>query len=116
MTGDGVEIQLGRNEALYRSVNDRIEELNRGFEDGLDLTGEWLCECADPGCTSRVTATTSEYQSIRADPRTFMVYPGHVAPEVERVARRNERFTVVEKLGDRAVIAEATDPRAPVGT
>lgn len=106
-----VQIRFGKNEALYRSVNDSIAELSKSLGDGLDLHCEWLCECADPNCTTRVAVTASEYEAVRANARTFMVYPGHVAPRVEHVVRGNERFTVVEKLGVRAEVAEATHIR-----
>lgn len=106
------EARLAENEALYRSVNERMESINESLEDALQLPSEWVCECADRGCATPIRATIAEYESVRANPRTFFVYPGHVTPSGERVVRGNERFTVVEKLYIRAEVAEATDPRA----
>jgi len=61
-------------------------------------------------CTARINAHLSEYEAVRRSPRTFLVFPGHVYPEIERVVDENERFAIVEKLGAGAAIVEAADP------
>ena len=48
---------------------------------------------------------------MRTNPRAFIVYPGHIYPEVERIVAGNGRYMTVEKLGDGGEIAEALDPR-----
>jgi hypothetical protein len=103
--------RLARNQALYRSVNEEIETLNKAFDAAVGIGGRWICECADTDCTVMVDARLDEYEAVRANPRTFIVYPGHVYPEVERVVRGNERYTIVEKLHLSAAVAEATNPR-----
>jgi len=59
----------------------------------------FVCECAAVGCTTRVEATLAEYQIARAQPTRFLVAPGHMDPDYERVVTTNERFAIVEKLG-----------------
>ena len=103
--------RLAQNQALYRSVNEQIEALNQAFDAAVGIGGEWICECADTSCTTMVSATLYEYEAVRLNARTFLVYPGHVYPEVERVVDGNERFEIVEKLGDGAAVVEAADPR-----
>ena len=100
--------RLAQNEVLYRSVNERLEPVNESLEASLKLPSEWVCECADAGCTTRIRATVTEYESVRAHARQFLVYPGHVDPSVEHVVRGNERFTVVEKSDASAEVAETT--------
>jgi hypothetical protein len=106
--------RLAQNQALCRSVNEEIETLNKAFDAGVGIGGKWICECADASCTVMVDARLDEYEAVRANPRRFIVYPGHVYPEVERVVRGNERYTVVEKLAKGAEVADATYPRGPV--
>jgi hypothetical protein len=101
------------NQSLYRSTNERMKELNEVFEEVASVNSEWICECADTECTLRVSATLDEYEAVRLNSRTFLVYPGHVYPEVERVVRENERFTIVKKIGESGKIAEQLDPRGP---
>jgi len=106
------QARLAENEVLYRNVNERIEDINQVFDAVATIGGEWICECSDMSCTTPIKATLAEYEAVRANPRTFMVAPGHVFRDVERVVRGNERFTVVEKLGAAAEVAEQHYARA----
>ena len=46
------ERRIGMNEALFREVNERLEELAQGFAhpETLDL----ICECGNVSCASRI--------------------------------------------------------------
>jgi hypothetical protein len=105
------EVRLAENQVLYRNVNERIEDMNEVFAEITSAAGEWICECADTNCTTSVKATLAEYEAIRANPRTFIVAPDHIFPEIERVVSGNGRFAVVEKLGTAGEVAEANDTR-----
>ena len=113
MDGELSGRRAAENQSLYRSVNERIKQLNAALgevaPDGDSY--EWLCECADTACTVRVSATLAEYEAVRGNPRTFIVAPGHVYPEVERVLEENGRVVVVEKVDDGGEVAESLDPR-----
>jgi hypothetical protein len=101
--------RLARNEAMFRSVNERVEEVVQpGAEEEIDF----LCECGDSGCGEKMTLTRQEYEQVRADGAQFAVYPGHDIPTVEEVVLRAERFFVVRKHPHEAEIAEKTDPRS----
>jgi hypothetical protein len=98
-----------RNEALFREVNERIE----GVSTMLDRDDEmqFLCECDDPECLEKVSATRGEYEAIRAVATHFVVLPGHVDPDIEHVVQDSGRFFVVEKEGRAAHEAQEDDPR-----
>ena len=100
--------RVGKNEALFREVNERIKDLTL-----YDGEAEFLCECGDESCTRPIPMTLAEYQEVRADGTHFVVTPGHEAPDLERVISTNERFAVVEKLpGLPSDLAARVDPRA----
>jgi hypothetical protein len=99
-----------RNEALFREVNERIEDVSSTIAPEEQLM-EFLCECDDTACVEKVNASRAEYEAVRAVATHFIVVPGHEDPEIEHVALRNERFLVVEKEGDAAHEAEEGDPR-----
>lgn len=82
-------------EALFRDVNERIAESAERFE--AEAT-DFVCECSDPNCTHRVSASLVEYEEVRAEPTTFLVVPGHEAGDIERVVSDRGRFRVVEKF------------------
>lgn len=102
------ERRVGFNESLFRDVNERIVELGNGFD---VAETEFVCECADSSCTSRLVASLAEYEAIRANPQRFLVLPGHERADVERVVENRDRYLVVEKFGEAGEIAEQTDPR-----
>jgi hypothetical protein len=98
------------NEALFREVNERIEDVSTTFVSDEEQM-EFLCECDDTACTEKVSATRAEYEAVRAVAIHFIVLPGHDDPDIENVALQNERFLVVEKEGGAAQAAEESDPR-----
>jgi hypothetical protein len=99
-----------RNEALFRKVNERIEDLSTTLAPD-DASIEFLCECDDWDCVEKVTATRGEYEAVRAVATQFVVLPGHEDPSVEHVVQQNEGFLVVEKEGQAAGEAQDDDPR-----
>ena len=82
-------------EALFRDVNERIAESAERFDAG---GSEFVCECSDPNCTNRVSASLAEYENVRAEATTFLVVPGHEQGDIERVVSDRGRFRVVEKF------------------
>jgi hypothetical protein len=108
---DAREAREGRNEALWREVNERVNELNEAHDVAVELVTDWVCECPEESCSDRIGLTTEEYERVRTDSRHFLVAPGHVDPEVETVAERHERYWVVEKRGEAADVAAQLDSR-----
>jgi hypothetical protein len=104
--------RTGENEARFREVNERLKE-RKEDESAWTIPLEWICECADEGCTDRIKMSLSEYEELRSEATHFAVAPNeaHVSLEVERIVDKREDFWVVEKLGKAAEIAEETDPR-----
>ncbi|HEY3069222.1 MAG TPA: hypothetical protein VGJ34_02810 [Gaiellaceae bacterium] len=107
---DSRQQRVAENEALFRKVNERIEEVNE--ELGSGSLSDFLCECGDDDCTQPVRLTLAEYEEVRAEPTHFVIAPGHDVIGVERVIRETDRFAVVEKFtGEAERIAVETDPR-----
>jgi hypothetical protein len=104
--------RAARNQSLYRSVNERVKEINEAFDAMLPL-GDWVCECANAECFDRIVMTHEEYEAVRTDPARFFVSPDdhHVFPDVEKVVERHERYWVVEKIGVAAELAARANRR-----
>lgn len=102
------EERLGKNEALFRQVNERIAEMGEHLDvDHLEI----ICECAKLGCTERIELPPSLYERARQNEETFIVVDGHTDPSIERVVFRGGAYVFVEKIGDAAAVAAETDPR-----
>jgi hypothetical protein len=113
---DGRSERQARNEALFRSVNERIEELvDQTLEHHTEGASVWdfVCECHDRDCAERIPLTRTEYEAIRSDGRHFVVAPSpeHVDTSIESVVDMSTRYWVVEKIGEPGEYAEETDPR-----
>jgi hypothetical protein len=107
------EKNVAENEAAFRRANEEIEERAKGLDESLTLElMPFLCECAERDCTRVIRLTLDEYEAVRAQPTRFAIVPGHESDlEDEEVVSRNERFSVVEKIGEEARIATESDPR-----
>ena len=86
--------RITRNEALLRSVNERIEELSHGVGDGRV---DFICECGRDGCEERIRMTGDEYDAIHEEDDRFALAPGHETEEIERVVARHDGYWVVDK-------------------
>jgi hypothetical protein len=106
------EERIAANEALFREVNERVQEVVPDPEATEADVIEFLCECGDADCTAVVSVSLGKYESVRAEPTHFLVLPGHEVPDVERVVDETDRYSVVEKHEEEAEIARKTDPRS----
>jgi hypothetical protein len=100
-----------RNEALFRGLN---EEINRVESDnGLHANDpiDFVCECSSAACMKVVSVPREEYEAVRESPSTFIVAPGHEEVSIEDVIVSHGGFSVVEKRGEAAAVAEQTNPR-----
>jgi hypothetical protein len=104
--------RVGKNEVLFREVNERLRELGESFS-LVTEEAEFVCECANTTCLERVHMSLSAYEEIRSDPKRFFVVKGHELPEYEKVVAEDSGYLVVEKLpGGPAGIAIRDDPRS----
>jgi len=102
--------RVGENEALFRSVNEQVRELNRTFL--VEGTMRIVCECGMRSCLDQIEVAPAAYESVRSDPALFFVRPGHDAPDVETVVERDDGYWLVRKhAGAPRRIARETDPR-----
>jgi hypothetical protein len=100
-----------RNQALFREVNERIEQVAMDFDvDGHD---SYVCECGNPQCTEPMELTRSEYEAVREHANRFAVLPNHENSATETAVEQHGRYSVVEVLAGGALrIACETDPRS----
>ena len=107
---DERETRVAKNEATSREMNEQIEQAHsRSPDDYFRI----ICECGRSECTRVIAIGVGEYEEVRSDARDFAVVRTHLMPDVEKVVRDEERFTVVRKReGTAARIAEERDPRS----
>jgi hypothetical protein len=108
--------RIAANEAVFRGVNERIEDLNRAVASFGSNTMLVVCECGDINCTERLEVPLERYERVRSDPALFLVARGHEEAEVEEVVERTEDYDVVRKHpGEPERLAADSDPRSGSG-
>ena len=107
---DYMAARVAMNQARFREANEHIE--GKALVAGVELMF-LICECADPDCTELIRVTRGEYEAIRADPVRFLYAKGHEVNSAGygQVVSSNDRFVVVDKVGDAARIVEHLDQR-----
>ena len=108
--GERSERQVAANEAAFREVNEAIERGHWPGEESERAT--FRCECSRPQCAALISLTPHDYECVRAVSRRFVLLPGHETPAVETVIEQTPDYVVVEKRGEAAAAADASDPRS----
>jgi hypothetical protein len=109
------EERIAKNEANFREINERLEQGLRQVHHNPDVL-TFICECGEQTCDQHVRLSLGEYEQVRLDSRHFAVVPGHTFPAVERVLSSNDRYEVVEKVGQSTSLVDNRDQRAPGST
>jgi hypothetical protein len=103
--------RIGRNEALFRQVNERLKEIGESFSLVTESV-DFVCECGSASCAAPIRMTVEEYERIRSEPELFFVVPGHEDEDMESVVESHDRYDVVRKgAGPPARLARETNPR-----
>ena len=106
------EVRIGRNEALFREINERLESLQKSF-DALTEQADFVCECGEVTCGERITMSLGDYERLRSHPTWFAIKPGHELKDVEDIVENRRGYDIVSKHeGAPADIARAEDPRS----
>lgn len=101
------------NEAVFREVNERIEDLQRAFALTEHEPLRIVCECDRLDCVEQLSMPVGAYEQLRGDSGCFVVVPGHQDPEVEAVVETTDDYVVVRKhAGAPRAVAEDADPRS----
>ncbi len=97
--------RAAHNQALFRQINQRIDELTTRFSEPGEEVG-YVCECIETDCIELLSIPHDTFEQIRRHPREFIVVPGHEDLTVEEVVDQTPRWLVVRKLGAGGELAE----------
>jgi hypothetical protein len=89
--------RLIKNEESFRHYNNRRLQSEPVQATDDDERIPFVCECGDMGCVQALVATAAEFTEAHSAPDRFMVLPGHVFDDVERVIASHDGYDVVEK-------------------
>jgi hypothetical protein len=106
---DEQERRVALNQTIFRAGN---EALAHNADSAADVL-PYICECADERCLEAIVLTRDQYEGVRANPRRFVLLPGHEArgDEPMHMVEESDRFVVLEKEEGAGRIAEEQDAR-----
>ena len=90
--------RMVKNEQAFRKYNNRRMQQEPVAADDDQESIPFVCECGDPDCVQAMMVTAAEFSSAHSAANRFMVLPGHVYEDVERVVATEPGYQVVEKL------------------
>lgn len=105
------EQRAAMNQAVDRDANETVEDVAGAWDppaDPIDIR----CECARADCREILRVSIAEYEAVRDDPRHFLVVPEHIDERIDRLLGYVRSYALIEKVGEGALVAEETDPRA----
>jgi hypothetical protein len=102
--------RIALNEARFREINEKLRESLEALADAPERLS-FVCECGHAACRQSVEVTAAAYEAVRANPRRFLVLPGHELLDTERVVGTGDGYLVVEKHAEAGPIVDSTDPR-----
>jgi hypothetical protein len=102
--------RAARNEELVSDVNRQIEEGAALHE--ISSSMPLHCECGQAGCLEKIDVDPRTYEPILDQPHRFIVVPGHIQREIERVVEEHGAFVVVEKIGEARAQIDADHPQS----
>ena len=105
---DPREKRLAENEALFREVNERVQEAASPGWRRLRL----LLRVRERRLHLPDHAFPPEYERVRGDPKQFVVLPDHYTPEIEDLVAQHGTHWIVRKQGDAGEYVEQLDPRS----
>jgi len=106
---DARQKRMAQNEVLFREVNERVNEIAQDL--GSDAQYDYLCECANPDCTFRLSLALGDYEAVREIATQFVVLPQHYTPEIETLVAERADHWIVSKTGAAGEYVEKLDPR-----
>lgn len=107
--------RVARNQSIFRDAN---EQLERNAEELAATAGlvPFICECPDADCRTVALVSLVDYEVIRSRGEWFLAAPGHEicvvdGEEIATVVKRDEMFTLMEKIGRAGERAAQQDSR-----
>ena len=104
---EGGKERAGRNEAIFREVNENIAKLEERLDSGSDSLPV-VCECDQADCAAQFEIPLVEYENVRRHPNRFILARGHEQPSIEQVIEQEDDYVIVEKVGNAAAAADSS--------
>jgi anti-anti-sigma factor len=90
--------RIVKNEQEFRDYNNRRMQVETAVATDDEELLPFLCECGDRDCVEALMLTAAGFTEAHSAANAFIVKPGHVYPDVERLVAEHGTFGIVEKV------------------
>lgn len=91
--------RIVKNEQEFRDYNNRRLQVEDVSPTDTEALLPFVCECGDTDCIETLAVTPAQFVDAHSAPNRFLVKPGHVYPDVERITVEQPTYAIVEKYG-----------------
>jgi anti-anti-sigma factor len=91
------KLRIVKNEHEFRDYNNRRLQAEDVPPTDTEELIPFVCECGDSDCIETLAITAAQFVEAHGEPNRFLIKPGHVYPDVERVIAEQPTYAVVEK-------------------
>jgi anti-sigma B factor antagonist len=92
--------RIVKNEQAFRDYNNRRLEAEDVAPTDTEALIPFVCECGDQDCIETLAVSAAQFVEAHAAPNLFLVKPGHIYPDVERVISEQPTYAIVAKYTD----------------
>jgi anti-anti-sigma factor len=89
--------RIVKNELAFRDYNNRRMSAEPVAATDDDELIPFVCECGNQDCIETLMITAAQFTEAHSAPNRFLVRPGHVHPDVERLVSESDAYGIVEK-------------------
>ncbi len=89
--------RLVENQRVFRSANERLQELVQRVPGDDGQLVPFLCECADDACLGRIDVTLTDYEEAHSEPGDYFILHGHLRTRGEEILAEADGYDVVRK-------------------
>jgi hypothetical protein len=93
----GRKQRIVKNEQEFRDYNNRRLQVEDVSPSDTEALLPFVCECGDEDCIETLAVTPAQFVDAHSAPNRFLVKPGHVYPDVERITVEQPTYAIVEK-------------------
>ena len=94
------ERRLKENEVIFQQANKGVADFILEESDETNPVIKFYCECSDIDCRQRIALHAAEYRALHKSQRHFIAISGHETPKIEKIVKKLDGFSVVEKIGE----------------
>jgi hypothetical protein len=94
------QLRRAENEVVFKRYNQTLLRQASKIippENQKDFLIGFVCECSNKHCHERIELAITDFETVRANNKRFIIKPHHEQGDIEHIIDRRDNFSIVEK-------------------